>query len=165
MNYILFLPFHGFWVSQILKEWVTQLLRKWAQDLLFAIPVNIWYWVQRGHIKKTLLRQICLTCVRYHLPRKTYLDRPFHNFVASRSVAHAPELRKMIWSPDLEALKLWKGRSGYFHGGTCFSPLFDKKSNSLRGKGSDWRDKDWEFDKRRRKTKEIGNQVVWLTDK
>ena len=34
------------------------------------------------------------------------------NFWASKSVVHVPELHKIRQSPDREALKLWKGRSG-----------------------------------------------------
>ena len=43
------------------------------------------------------------------LRRTSLPNRPFHNLKASHDV---PELYKFRQSPDLEALKMWKGLSG-----------------------------------------------------
>ena len=63
---------------------------------------------------------ILVTDWRQRLAASRQPDRPFHNFGVSKYVAR----HSWTASPDLEALKLWKGRSGSEQASNFFLALF-----------------------------------------
>ena len=70
----------------------------------FAIFVSTKLWPETA-----FEAEVFLGGTRKQAPdRKELPGQLFHNFRASKSVVH-----KIEQSPDLEALKLWKGRSGW----------------------------------------------------
>ena len=106
------------WVIFILNLIHPELLRTelYFQGIFWSVDCRLFYWNKKSaNFFFTLVLRSFGLQTQHSFPTNPFpileLQSPSHD---------VPELHKIRWSPDLEALNLWKGSSGFYRRSHCF---------------------------------------------